>query len=114
MRWPTPVLCAVVAATPFSASLASPTPNPTAVTIAGNLQSKLGCGGDWQPDCVATHLTYDPEDDIWQGTFKMTAGNWEYKAALNYSWNENYGAKARRNGDNIGLSLGAASDVKFY
>ena len=40
-------------------ALASHTPQPTAVTIAGSLQSELGCPGDWQPDCAATHLTYD-------------------------------------------------------
>ncbi|MDX1517806.1 MAG: pullulanase-type alpha-1,6-glucosidase, partial [Woeseiaceae bacterium] len=39
---------------------------------------------------------------------------WEYKAALNGSWDENYGANAERNGPNIGFGLGAASDVKFY
>ena len=31
-------------------ALASHTPAPTAVTIAGSLQSELGCPGDWQPD----------------------------------------------------------------
>ena len=54
----------------------------TSVTIAGSLQSELGCPGDWQPDCAVTHLAYDAEDDVWQGTFSIPAGNWEYKAAL--------------------------------
>jgi len=64
MRWPIPVLCAVVAATPFSASLASHTPNPASVTIAGNFQLELGCPDDWKPDCAATHLKFDPDDDV--------------------------------------------------
>src|SRR5215211_9439885 len=35
---------------------ASHTANPTNVTVAGSLQSELGCSGDWQPDCANTHL----------------------------------------------------------
>jgi len=87
---------------------------PAAVTVAGNLQDELGCPGDWQPDCAATHLTFDADDQVWQGTWHAPAGDWEYKAPLNDSWDENYGANATRNGANIPLSLAAASDVKFY
>jgi len=90
------------------------TPNPTSVTIAGSLQSELGCAGDWDPACAATHLTYDTGDDVWQGTFSVPSGGWEYKAALNDSWDENYGLHAAPGGDNIPLNLGASSSVKFY
>ena len=84
------------------------------MTIAGNLQDELGCSGDWQPDCAANHLTYDASDTVWQRTFTVPAGSFEYKATLNDSWDENYGANAERNGPNIPLSLGANTDVKFY
>ena len=80
----------------------------TSVTIAGSLQSELGCPGDWQPDCAVTHLAYDAEDDVWQGTFSIPAGNWEYKAALNDSWDESYPAS------NLALNLASNVDVKFY
>ena len=93
---------------------ASHTPDPTSVTIAGSLQDELGCPGDWQPDCAATHLVFDAEDTAWQGVFNVPAGDWEYKAALNDSWDENYGVNATPNGPNIGLSLADATDVKFY
>src|SRR5690349_643616 len=83
------------------------TPNPTSVTIAGDLQSELGCSGDWDPGCAATHLTYDAADDVWQGTWTVPAGNWNYKAALNNSWDENYGLHAQPGGDNIPLNLAA-------
>jgi len=96
------------------AATASHTPNPTSVTIAGSLQSEAGCPGDWQPDCAATHLTYDANDDVWQGTFHLPADSYEYKAALNNSWDENYGLHASAGGDNIPLNLPAESDVKFY
>src|SRR5712664_7666 len=114
MRWPTPVLCAVVAATPFSASLASHTPNPKSVTIAGSLQSQLGCAGNWDPTCASTHLAFDPDDDVWQKSFDLPAGSFEYKAALNVSWTENYGVGAAANGGNIPLNLTAAARVRFY
>ena len=63
---------------------------PTSATIAGDLQSELGCPGDWAPDCAATDLT--PTDGVFVRSFTVPAGNWQYKAALNHSWDENYGA----------------------
>ena len=89
-------------------------PQPSTVTIPGSLQSELGCAGDWQPDCAATGLTFDAVDRVWQGTFNVPSGAWEYKAAINNSWDENYGANAQRNGANIGLALAAPRAVKFY
>jgi CSLREA domain-containing protein len=84
------------------------TPGPTAVTIAGNLQSELGCPGDWQPECATTGLAYDAADDAWQATFAIPAGAWEYKAAVNGAWTENYPV------GNVLLSLAAPASVKFY
>jgi pullulanase-type alpha-1,6-glucosidase len=90
------------------------TPDPTSVTIAGSLQDELGCSGDWQPDCAATYLDMDLEDAVWRKVFTVPAGSYEYKAALNNSWDENYGANAQENGANISLNLGTGTDVKFY
>jgi glycosidase len=97
-----------------SSGLTSPALDPTSVTIAGSLQSELGCAGDWDPACAVTHLTYDAGDDVWQGTFDVPAGSYEYKAALNDSWDENYGLHAAPGGANIPLALSAATPVKFY
>ena len=96
------------------ASELPPPPGPSSVTIPGSLQSELGCAGDWDPACADTHLAYDYDDDVWQGTFTLPAGSYEYKAALNDSWDENYGANAQPNGDNIPLSLAADTAVKFF
>ena len=93
---------------------ASHTPAPSSVTIAGSLQSELGCASDWDPGCSSTHLNYDASDDVWQRSFNVPAGNWEYKAPVNNSWTENYGRYAGQNGDNISFNLGAAASVKFY
>ena len=92
----------------------TPAPQPDFVTIPGSLQSELGCSGDWQPDCAATHLTYDATDGVWQESFDVPVGSYEYKAAINNSWDENYGLNAARNGSNIPLHLGSAKAVKFY
>ncbi|HEX9982710.1 MAG TPA: pullulanase-type alpha-1,6-glucosidase [Thermoanaerobaculia bacterium] len=88
--------------------------NPASVTIAGSVQSGLGCPGDWAPDCAATQLVLDPEDDIWQRLFDVPAGSYEYKAALDGGWAENYGSHAQRDGGNIPLNLGSQTAVKFY
>jgi glycosidase len=96
------------------AVLASHTPAPSSVTIAGSLQSELGCSGDWVPDCAATHLTYDSADDVWQRTFSLPAGIFEYKAALNDAWDENYGLHAEPGGANIPVDAGSGRNVKFY
>ena len=57
-----------------------------------------------------------PNDDVWQGTFDdLPAGDYEYKAPLNDSWDENYGLHAvQGNGANIPLNLPDVTSVKFY
>ncbi|MDJ0771144.1 MAG: pullulanase-type alpha-1,6-glucosidase [Ilumatobacter sp.] len=96
------------------AAVADHTADPGTVTVAGSLQDELGCPGDWQPDCADTHLVFDAEDGVYQGTFTLPAGSYEYKAAINDSWDENYGANAQPGGANIPLDLAAPTDVKFY
>jgi hypothetical protein len=114
-RWASLALVVVVATlSGNSSAVASHTPVPSSVTIAGSLQSELGCSGDWQPDCVLTHLSYDASDGVWQRTLALPAGTWEYKTALNDSWDENYGSNAVQNGSNIQLTLGAGASVRFY
>ncbi len=112
--WKSFGLAAVIVLACLTAAQAGDTPDPATVTIPGNFQDELGCPGDWQPDCGVTHLNFDAEDGVWQALFSIPAGSWQYKAALNDSWAENYGANARRNGPNIGLNLSDPSDVKFY
>lgn len=91
--------------------------NPLSVTIAGNLQSEMGCSGDWQPECNASKLTYNANGDVWKGAFSISATTpttYEYKAALDNSWTENYGAHAQPSGDNIPLALTETTTVTFY
>ncbi len=89
-------------------------PFPDLVVIPGTLQSALGCPGDWQPECEATALTFDQDDQVWTAVFDIPAGDYEYKAALNGSWDVNFGLNAEPGGANISLSLTAATAVAFF
>jgi pullulanase len=84
------------------------------VTVAGTIQSILGCDGDWQPECADTQLAFDEEDQLWQATFDLPAGEYEYKAAINGAWDVNYGLNAAPNGANIPLVLEEDASVQFY
>ncbi len=108
------VIASILLAFLPASSVMANTPDPTSVTIAGSLDPALGCANAWDPTCAAAHLSYDPNDDVWQNSWPVPAGNWEYKAALNDSWAENYGLHAIRDGANIPLALGADTTVKFY
>jgi glycosidase len=96
------------------ASFTQPVFAQNSVTIAGDLQSELGCASDWDPACSNTFLAYDASDDVWQGTFTVPAGSFQYKAALDGNWNLNYGLHAAPGGANIPLALAAPAMVKFY
>jgi hypothetical protein len=86
---------------------------PTSVILPGSFQSELGCAGDWDPACLNTALAYDGGTDTWIGNFTIPAGNWEYKVAIDGSWDENYGAGGVPNGANISLSLASEQNVTF-
>jgi hypothetical protein len=100
----------------LSVALAAPPVNalPTSVTIAGSLQTELGCTGDWDPACALTNLAYDAEDGVWQASFALPAGSFEYKAAIDGTWDESYGANADPLGASIALPLAAPAIVKLY
>ena len=87
---------------------------PTSVTLTGNLQDELGCPGDFDPACSLTHLNYVFDDDVWQATFDLPVGAWEYIAAIDDSFAERYGANATPGGANIALDLAVATTVRFY
>lgn len=99
---------------------ASDTPDPEIVGLPGTHQDELGCPGEWMPGCEETLLTFDSEDGIWQAEFLIEPANDDdqkgprYKAALNGSWDENYGLNASRGGADIPLQVSEATLVKFY
>ncbi|MFN8098021.1 MAG: pullulanase-type alpha-1,6-glucosidase [Dermatophilaceae bacterium] len=95
-----------------------PVTQPDFVSVPGSLDSELGCtgsnAGDWQPDCADDQMTLDPNDGIWKATFTLPAGDYEYKAAINKSWDENYGLGAVRGGPNIPLHFGGGTITFYY
>jgi pullulanase-type alpha-1,6-glucosidase len=91
-----------------------PVTQPDNVSVAGSHNSEMGCTGDWQPDCAQAQLALDATDQIWKGKFStIPAGDYEYKAAINKSWDENYGAGAVKGGSNIAYKA-PGTDVTFY
>ncbi|WP_077491041.1 alpha-amylase family glycosyl hydrolase [Sinomonas mesophila] len=90
-----------------------PARQPLSVAIAGNFQSEAGCAGDWDPACEATMAAYDPVAQEWRLTLDLPAGSWEFKAALNGSWAENYGDGGAPNGPNIALTGHPGGPVTF-
>lgn len=84
----------------------------TTVVIPADFQSEVGCPGDWMPDCDATRLT-QTSPGIWEGTFLIPAGTWQYKVTHDNSWNENYGEGGIPGGPNMWLTLSSATSVLF-
>jgi pullulanase-type alpha-1,6-glucosidase len=70
-------------------------PNYKIPVVAGNLQSELGCPGDWQPDCLKTWMKDPDGDEVYTFTAEVPEGNWEYKVALNESWDTAFPASNR-------------------
>lgn len=53
----------------------APQPLVDSVTVAGSLQSEIGCATDWDPACAASHLTFNTSNGLWEGTFRIPGGN---------------------------------------
>ena len=89
-----------------------PITQPDFVSVPGSHGSEIGCGADWDPPCSNIQLTLD-DDQVWKGTFSPQAGQYAFKAAINKSWDENYGANGKRNGSDIAYATDGAP-VDFY
>ncbi len=113
-----PARTAVAAATALGVSLVGavvlvPTTSAAAAVSAalvGDLQSELGCPGDWQPDCTFTELEPTGEPGIFAAEFTVPGGRWEYKVALNDTWDESYGRDG--GADNAPLELGGPARLR--
>ncbi|MGG5259580.1 alpha-amylase family glycosyl hydrolase [Phycicoccus avicenniae] len=89
-----------------------PITQPDAVSVPGSHGSEIGCGADWDPPCEDIQLALD-DDQVWKGTFSPQAGQYAFKAAVNRSWDENYGSGAKRNGSDIAYTTDGGP-VSFY
>ena len=82
------------------------------VNLPGSYQDQTGCGGQWDPACEATALT-EGDDGLYTLTVDLTAGDYEYKVALDGAWTVNYGSDGAQDGPNYTLSLTADGSVTF-
>jgi len=114
------ILVAAVLPKPIQLAAAQEAAQPDTATIAGTLQSELGCSGDWMPGCEKTYLAFDPNSNVWVGAFNVSPANDQdkngprYKVALNGSWDENYGKNASRGGADIPLVVDKPILVSFF
>ncbi|MFF0271188.1 pullulanase-type alpha-1,6-glucosidase [Kribbella sp. NPDC004536] len=90
-----------------------PVVQPDNVSVPGDHNTEMGCAADWAPDCDQAQLKLDPNDKVWKGTYTIPAGEHAYKAALNKTWDVNYGAGGVQNGANISYTA-PAGPVTFY
>jgi glycosidase len=87
---------------------------PGFVSVPGTANTEMGCAADWAPDCPQAQLTLDANDEIWKGTFTLPAGPYAYKAAIDQTWDENYGAGAVRDGANIEFTSDGVTPITFF
>ena len=70
-------------------------------------------GPSWDPG--SNQMTYDPELGLFVYTFKdVPAANYQYKIAINGSWDENYGMGGVRDGANYSVTVPQQMDVTIY
>lgn len=77
-------------------------PQPDAVVLAGTVGRALGCA-DWDPASEDLQMKFDRSDELWNLTADLPAGHYEFKVALNGSWDENYGQDGHRDGANLDI-----------
>lgn len=64
---------------------------PQSVALAGTFGEILGAE-NWDPNHPQLQMTLDHSHGIWRLTADLPAGHYSYKAVVNGSWEENYGA----------------------
>eukprot|EP00808_Paulinella_micropora_P026282 g55303.t1 len=72
------------------------------VRVVGDFLSKLG-GTDWAPNAPEGLLTLS--DGAYRLRVSLPAGMYNYKITLGGSWEENYGKKGAKGGENIPLKV---------
>ena len=86
---------------------------PASVSFPGNYASLLG-GADWEPADPAVQGSDPDGDGVWTLTATLPPGDYEFKVAVNGTWEENYGAGGQPDGPNIGFTVpGEGGDASF-
>ena len=86
---------------------------PEAVSFPGSYANLLG-GTDWEPADPTVQGADAEGDGIWTLTVTLPGGEYEYKVALNGTWDENYGRDGVQGGENIPFTVpDEGGDVTF-
>jgi hypothetical protein len=83
------------------------------VNVPGSYPAQAGCPGDWQPECKVTEMKKGDDGKYTSGPFKVKAGDYEAKVALDGSWTTNYGSDGKQDGPNYKFNLPADGEVSF-
>lgn len=95
-------------------AVVEPADQPDAVAIVGDFNTLLGAPEDWAPQYDEAQMGWDPQERLWKLNAELPAGFYIYKAAINRSWDENYGAYGVRSGANHELHHAGGSITFRY
>lgn len=73
---------------------------PGSVALAGDFGAVLGAVENWDPSHDAVQMRLDAHSGKWLLATDLPAGTYSYKAVVNGSWDENYGAFGQPDGAN--------------
>ncbi|MDQ0617230.1 pullulanase X25 domain-containing protein [Arthrobacter globiformis] len=73
---------------------------PAAVAVAGDFNTLLGAPENWAPQYDESQMKLDELEQLWKLSAEIPAGYYNFKIALNRSWDENYGAFGAFDGAN--------------
>ncbi len=86
---------------------------PESVSFPGSYANLLG-GTDWEPADPTVQAADAEGDGIWTLTVTLPGGDYEYKVAVNGTWDENYGREGAQGGENIPFTVpDEGGDVTF-
>ena len=95
-------------ATPHPAAAAAPvrsvrSPSPTTSASRARTTPRWAAPATGSRTARRRSSRWTPKDQIWKGTYTTDPGrvDYDYKAAINKSWDENYGAGGAKGGGNI-------------
>ncbi|MCB0112712.1 MAG: hypothetical protein KDD84_01425, partial [Caldilineaceae bacterium] len=76
------------------------------VSFPGNYAPQIG-GAEWAPDDASVQAADEDGDGIWTLTVQLPGGDYEFKAAINGTWDVNYGLDGEAGGANVPLNVPA-------
>ncbi len=86
---------------------------PSSVALAGDFGTVLGAVENWDPSQNSVQMKLDAKSGKWKLTADLPAGKYSYKAVVNGSWDENYGAFGLLDGANHEFEH-AGGEVTFH